>query len=217
MHLPIKPTLPALSSFWLFSFAFTILSCPLLALSHPRLPRASSSSTTDSFDPFCLPRSMLSTAIERSGPDPNVSPNSADQAEHPLPSTVGDVPETADFDIFLEHFQAIASHEGTMVCREGKNFSQTQFESIFPGQAFVKKPSHGYLYCKINRRHGIVCEKSPSTAGNRKSPCEYTVFYSFDRERMIYVVGSNSTTKHSHAINRHNIRASSRRLIEYER
>lgn len=106
-----------------------------------------------------------------------------------------------------------------MICRESKCMTPSQFGKMFPGREFERVVGRGFLYCKVNPKHGIVCVKSdPSAVCNRKSDCEWTIHFQLDINARIYVVDwSLSNVNHSHSINRDSIRASVRRKISYEK
>ena len=74
----------------------------------------------------------------------------------------------------------------------------------------------------MNSKQGIHCVKSDGTKGNPRSACEWTIPFRFDTEKMLYVVSTGSkllvgNTNHSHALNLESIRASTRRLINFEK
>ena len=129
-------------------------------------------------------------------------------------------PKTALFSEFMEYFETQAREIGTMVGRRNSRFfKQPQFEKLFPGCAYHKRVAKGTLYCIVNRKHGVEFTDGGTTP-NHKLKCSWSIPFKFDLDEMVYVVLSTAPTycpDHSHTLNRHNIRASARRLISYEK
>lgn len=129
-------------------------------------------------------------------------------------------PETASFSEFILYFENYGRDIGTMVGRHSSRFfKQQQFEKLFPGCTFEKRVAKGTLYCIVNRKHGVAFPDD-GTRCNEKSKCTWSIPFKFDLDEMVYVVLTTAPSfcpDHSHAVNRHNIRASARRLISYEK
>jgi hypothetical protein len=143
-----------------------------------------------------------------------------DVAGSELQRLLDDVVQTCEWKVFLAYFQEIAKVNGTMISRDSKSMSRKQFEALFPGQEYQIVPGRGFLYCKVNKKHGIVCEKNENAkvVGNRVSNCEWTIHFRIDMHQKVYVVIPEFTNlTHSHAVNRDATRASGRRLITYEK
>lgn len=129
-------------------------------------------------------------------------------------------PKTALFSEFIAYFETQGREMGTMVGRHNSRFfKQPQFEKLFPGCAFQKRVAKGTLYCIVNRKHGVSFSDD-ATRSSEKSKCSWSIPFKFDLDEMVYVVLKTAPTycpNHSHAIHRHLIRASTRRLISYEK
>jgi len=140
-------------------------------------------------------------------------------ADSPLQSFLDNVVQTCIWSDFLSYFEEIAKVDGTMISRDSKNMTRKQYETLFPGQEFKMVPGRGFLYCKINKKHVIACDKDDTVkVSNRISKCEWTVHFRIDIHKKVYAVIPELTNiRHSHAVNRDAIRASGRRLITYEK
>ena len=159
----------------------------------------------------------------------NVAPNDftidagdANIAENPENRIVGECLEQEwySFESLFQYFKDKARFGGCMIEREAKNFKEHQYKKAFgSGCDFKPTPSYGYLYCIINSKLVMRCEVVDDVAiRNRKSDCQWTIRFLFDYERKRYVlVRDKCNFKHSHHLNVDTIRASTRRLVHYER
>ena len=136
---------------------------------------------------------------------------------------IRDVIKTAIFSEFLNYFKKIAAESGTMIGRDTRCMTPVMQKKVFPDSNDTDPVIYkGYFYCIVNSKQGIHCVKCDGTKGNPRSACEWTIPFRFDTEKMLYVVSTRSkllvlNTNHSHALNLESIRASTRRLINFEK
>jgi hypothetical protein len=126
---------------------------------------------------------------------------------------------STSFQQFSARFENLAKQNGTMIGREAKKMSETLFEQTFPGRKFDYFISRGMFYCIVNKKHGITCIKTdPNAITNRKSECERTVRFRYDRDDKLYrVIRDTTNTSHSHSVHRDAICASSWRQINHDK
>jgi len=132
-------------------------------------------------------------------------------------ASIDSYPKTAFFSEFIQYFEHIGHSIGTMIGRHSSRFfKNTQFEKLFPGRVFEPVISKGTLYCIVNPKHGIMISKDDDQPLT-KFQCSWTMPFKFDLQKKVYVVIETAPSycpDHSHPINRHALRASSRRLIK---
>jgi hypothetical protein len=151
-------------------------------------------------------------------PDQTTQDDALVAVDPDVQALIDNVVKTAIWSEFIAYFEEMCKRMGTMFSRSSKNMSAQQFVSMFPDREFASVVGRGFLYCKVNKKHGVPCAKSENAVDNKKSKCEWTIHFRIDVEKRVYVIDPKRTNvRHSHAVNRDAIRTSFRRLITYEK
>jgi hypothetical protein len=111
------------------------------------------------------------------------------------------------FEELFGHFKDKADKNGFMIGRNTKLLTESQFSDLFPDESFRRVVSRGFLYCirggSVQKENGVCC---------------WRIQFRIDFELRRYVLQENLTNQtHSHSIVSNDTRASTRRLISYER